>query len=117
MRLPRAAVVAAVAAALAVLTGSCRSRPTSVRDSGPSAPDERDQLLARIRALPDVEPCLADGGAAGVRLVDADLAGEAAGATFSCDNGAASGKVTFFRVGGAWTVSTKQIARRAPVGR
>jgi hypothetical protein len=94
------------------LACACRKQPP-LQLAPPGAPDDRELLLARIRRLDEVEPCLADAGPAGVRLVDAQLAGDAAMATFACANGAASGKVTFFRIAGTWTVSTKEIRRGA----
>jgi hypothetical protein len=113
MGLANAGLRALIGVALALgLSSGCRTRQARP-PTPPPAPSERDALLARIRSLEEVEPCLVDAGAAGVRLVDAELAGDAATATFTCANGAASGKVTFFRVAGTWTVSTKEIARRA----
>jgi hypothetical protein len=78
----------------------------------PSAPGERELLLAKIAALDEVAPCLAGGGPSGLRLVDAELAGDAAHATFDCANHAVRGKVTFFRIAGSWTISTKEITSR-----
>jgi hypothetical protein len=46
-----------------------------------------------------------------VQLVDAEVAGEAARATFACANGALRGTVTFFRVAGVWMISTKELVR------
>lgn len=113
MGLPRhGRLVAALSLGLVASSPACRRGPAPAPPAT-GAPSERDGLLERIRALDEVGPCLVDGGA--VRLVDAELAGEAATATFACANGAASGKVTFFRVGGTWTVSTKElVARSAP---
>jgi hypothetical protein len=103
-----------LAAALLALAGGCRAHPVTPPAPEPAAaPSERELLLARIRSLDEVAPCLADADAAAVRLVDAELAGDAATATFACANGAASGKVTFFRVAGGWKISTKEIAVRA----
>jgi hypothetical protein len=107
----------ALAAGVCALATGCRKHPAP-EPAAPPAPGDRELLLARIVGLDEVAPCLADAGAAGVRLVDAELAGDAATATFACANGAASGKVTFFRVAGTWTISTKDIAapaRRQPV--
>jgi hypothetical protein len=94
---------------VAILASGCRRPEAPAPTAPPAAPGERDGLLALIKGLDEVAPCLADAGAAGVRLVDAELAGDAATATFACANGAASGKVTFFRVAGTWMVSTKEI--------
>jgi hypothetical protein len=96
----------------AALASGCR-RPALLEAAPPPAPGDREQLLARIVRLDEVAPCLTDSGAAGVRLVDAELAGDAAMAFFACANGAASGKVTFFRIAGTWTVSTKEIRSAA----
>jgi hypothetical protein len=95
------------------LACGCRKREPAAPAATPTVSGDRDLLLARIAGLAEVAPCLVDGGAAGVRLVDAEVAGDAATATFACANGAASGKVTFFRVAGTWTISTKDIAARA----
>jgi hypothetical protein len=114
----RRALAALIGAVLAAsLVAGCRPRPATAPAPAPSAqPGEREQLLARIRDLDEVRPCVVDGGADGVRLVEADLAGDAAMVRFTCANGAVSGKVTFFRVAGAWTISTKEIAARARLG-
>jgi hypothetical protein len=92
---------------LAALPFACRRAPAP---QPPAPPDQRGELLQRILALDEVAPCLSDAGAAGVKLVDAELAGEAATATFVCSNGAVRGRVTFFRLGGGWKVSTKEIS-------
>ena len=70
-------------------------------------------LLAKVSALDDFAPCLVDvaAGVAPVRIVDAEVAGEAARATFACANGALGGTVTFFRVAGVWTISTRDLVR------
>ena len=94
---------------VATLASACR-KPGPPEPPPTAPPDDRALLLARITGLDEVAPCLADAGPAGVRLVDAELAGDAAMATFACANGAASGKVTFFRIAGTWKVSTKQIS-------
>jgi hypothetical protein len=94
---------------LLVLAG-CRARPPTPTPA--AAPNERAELLARIQGLDEVAPCLADAGQGAIRIVDAELAGDAATVTFACANGAASGRVTFFRVAGTWTISTKEIAAR-----
>jgi hypothetical protein len=88
---------------------ACRGQRAAPAAAAPSPPSERDELLARIVALDEVAPCLIDAGAPPIRLVDAELAGEAATATFACTNGAARGRVTFFRIAGRWMVSTKAI--------
>jgi hypothetical protein len=113
MALEALAPRALLGAGLLVFALGCREGETTVPAPAPAAPGDREILLARIAALDEVAPCVADGRAPAVRLVDADLAGDAASATFACANGAASGKVTFFRVAGAWTISTKEI-RVAP---
>jgi hypothetical protein len=116
---PRALLGALV---VALLAAGCR-KPEAAPPAAPPAasPSERGLLLERIMGLDEVAPCFGDAGAARVRLVDAELAGDAATATFACENGAASGKVTFFRVAGAWTISTKEIRAAArgaqPAGR
>jgi hypothetical protein len=92
---------------LAALALACRRAPPP---PAPSPPDQRGELLQRILALDEVAPCLAEAGVAGVHLVDAELAGEAATATFACSNGDVRGRVTFFRLGGGWKVSTKEIS-------
>jgi hypothetical protein len=94
---------------LAVCAGACRRAPAP---PPPAPPDQRGELLQRILALDEVAPCLAEVGAAGVHLVDAELAGEVAMAAFVCDNGAVKGRVTFFRIGGGWQVSTKEISKQ-----
>src|SRR5262249_5223628 len=108
---------------IALLSARCR-KPEAAPPAAPPAasPGERGILLERVMGLDEVAPCFGDAGAASVRLVDAEVAGDAATVTFACANGAASGKVTFFRVAGAWTISTKEIrmtARRdaQPAGR
>ena len=95
------------------------SSASGASSSSSAAPSERDVLLARIRSLDEVAPCLVDAGASAVHIVDAELAGDAATVSFACDNGAAAGKVTFFRLDGTWTISTKEIrgTRPAPSGR
>ena len=99
---------------IALLAAGCRKPELAAPAAPPAAsPGERGLLLARVMSLDEVAPCFGDAGAATVRLVDAEIAGDAATATFACANGAASGKVTFFRVAGTWTVSTKEI-RTAP---
>jgi hypothetical protein len=97
---------------VAVIAPGCR-KPTPLEATPPAAPDDRALLLARILGLDEVAPCLTDAGPSGVRLVDAQLAGDAAMAIFACANGAASGKVTFFRIAGTWAVSTKEIRAAA----
>jgi hypothetical protein len=97
---------------LALGLAACRREPVPARAPVPSAPGDRQLLLQKIAALDEVAPCFADAGSALLRLVDAEVAGDAARVTFACVNGAASGKVTFFRLGGAWTISTKEIAAR-----
>jgi len=96
----------------AALASGCR-KPALLEATPPVVPGDRELLLARIVGLAEVGPCLTDTGPAGVHLVDAELAGDAAMATFACANGAASGKVTFFRIAGQWTVSTKEIRTAA----
>jgi hypothetical protein len=91
---------------LAALACACHRAPAPP----PTPPDQRGELLQRILALDEVAPCLAEAGARGVHLVDAELAGEAATATFACASGAVKGRVTFFRLGGGWKVSTKEIS-------
>jgi hypothetical protein len=78
----------------------------------PSAPpiDERAILLQKIANLDELAPCLTEAGPQPLRLIDAEVAGDAARATFACTNGAAKGKVTFFRVAGNWLISTKEIS-------
>ncbi|HEX4405403.1 MAG TPA: hypothetical protein VH560_11280 [Polyangia bacterium] len=105
----------ASALVLAFVALACRPHPLTL--SSPTDPDDRAVLLQRIQALAEVAPCLVDAGGAPIHLVDAQLAGDAAMMRFACANGAASGKVTFFRLAGTWTVSTKDIAvgmRAAP---
>jgi hypothetical protein len=97
----------AVTLGLALVVG-CRDKPPPPSSS---PPDQRGELLQRILALDEVAPCLVEAGAAGVRLVDAELAGEAATASFVCAAAPIRGRVTFFRLGGAWKVSTKEISR------
>jgi hypothetical protein len=97
----------AVTLGLALVCG-CRDRPPP---PAASPPDQRGELLQRILSLDEVAPCLVEAGAAGVRLLDAELAGEAATATFACTAAPLRGRVTFFRLGGAWKVSTKEIFR------
>ena len=92
---------------LALVMLACRPHPLTLSPS--NGPDDREVLLQLIHALREVEPCLVDAGAAPIRVVDAQLAGDVAMMRFACANGAASGKVTFFRLAGAWTVSTKYI--------
>jgi len=97
---------------LVLVDAACRRAPPAATTV--AVPSDRDVLLARIRALDEVAPCLVDGGAAPIVIVDAELAGDAATVTFACANGGAQGKVTFFRIGETWTVSTKEIRARAP---
>jgi hypothetical protein len=98
---------------VALLAVGCRKDEAPPEPPPAASSGDRELLLTRLRGLGEVAPCLADSGPGGVRLVDAEIAGDAATATFACANGAASGKVTFFRVAGAWTISTKEI-RTAP---
>jgi hypothetical protein len=102
------ALVSALSLALVAL--ACRPHPLTLSTS--TDPDDRDVLLQRIHALREVAPCLVDAGAAPIRVVEAQLAGDVALMRFACANGAASGKVTFFRLAGTWTVSTKYIDGR-----
>jgi hypothetical protein len=95
---------------LALVALSCRPHPLTLSSS--TDPDDRAVLLARIRALREVAPCLVDAGAAPILVVEAQLAGDVAMMRFACANGAASGKVTFFRLAGTWTVSTKYLDGR-----
>lgn len=99
----------ALALLVALVATGCRTE--RVAPTAPSGPGEREVLLAKIAALDEVSACAEAGGTKGLRLVDADLAGDAASVTFDCGGGAVHGKVTFFRVGASWTVSTKAITR------
>jgi hypothetical protein len=99
-----------VLATLAGLVGLACHREVPPPLSGPRI-DERAILLQKIASLAELAPCLADAGSEPLRLVDAELAGEAATATFACTNGAAKGRVTFFSVAGNWMISTKEIQR------
>ncbi|HSZ81056.1 MAG TPA: hypothetical protein VLA14_02180 [Polyangia bacterium] len=92
---------------LALVALACRPHPLTLSPS--TGPDDRDVLLELIHGLRDVEPCLVDAGVAPIRVVEARLAGDVAMMRFACANGAAAGKVTFFRLAGTWTVSTKYI--------
>jgi hypothetical protein len=95
---------------LALVALACRPHPLTL---GPSTgPDDRTTLLQLVQAQREVEPCLVDAGAAPIRVVEAQLAGDVAMMRFACANGAASGKVTFFRLAGTWTVSTKYVDGR-----
>ena len=89
------------------LTLACHAHPLTL--SPTDGPDDRDVLLQLVHGLREVEPCLVDAGAAPIRVVEAQLAGDVAMMRFACANGAASGKVTFFRLAGTWTVSTKYL--------
>ncbi|HVU52287.1 MAG TPA: hypothetical protein VHL80_16450 [Polyangia bacterium] len=100
-------------AVVSTTAACCRTHGGPGEAPPPPAPGDRELLLARIVGLDEVAPCLVDAGAAGVRLVDAELAGDAAMATFACANGAAFGKVTFFRIAGTWAISTKEIRAAA----
>ncbi|HTA19722.1 MAG TPA: hypothetical protein VK989_10545 [Polyangia bacterium] len=102
--------VSALGLALASL--ACRPHPLTLSSS--TGPDDRAVLLQRIHGLREVTPCLVDAGAAPLQIVEAQLAGDVAMMRFACANGAASGKVTFFRLAGTWTVSTKDIDVGAP---
>jgi hypothetical protein len=100
----------ALALLAALVVTACRTERAAPPPA--SGPGEREVLLAKIAGLDEVAPCAAAAGTTGLRLVDAELAGEAAGVTFDCGGGAVHGKVTFFRIGGAWTISTKSIESR-----
>jgi hypothetical protein len=104
------ALAPALCMAVSFLVSACRRAPAPLAPKADANPTgQRGELLERILRLPEVEPCLVEAGPSAVRLVEAELAGEAATATFVCSNGAARGRVTFFRVAGQWTVSTKSI--------
>jgi hypothetical protein len=99
------AVVSLLLAAAVVAT-ACHKETLPPPVSG-----EREALLRQIAALPEVAPCLAAAGAGpAIRLTDAELAGEAATASFACTRAPITGQVTFFRIGGGWVVSTKRLS-------
>jgi hypothetical protein len=102
---------------LAVAAAACRRQPApSASPPASSAGAERDALLRQISSLPEVAPCLAGAGAEpAIRLTAAELAGEAASASFACTRAPVAGQVTFFRIGGGWVVSTKQLSGAAAV--
>jgi hypothetical protein len=104
-----------IAALLASSTASCRDSRSATAPvaAARSAGETGAALLAKVSALDDFAPCFVEvaAGVAPVRIVDAEVAGEAARATFACANGALRGTVTFFRVAGAWMVSTKELVR------
>jgi hypothetical protein len=104
----------ALALALLVALAATACRRERAAPPAPSGPGQREVLLAKIAMLDEVADCAASGGPSGLRLVDAELAGEAAMVKFECGGGAVSGKVTFFLLGGTWAISTKEIAHFAP---
>jgi hypothetical protein len=112
----RLSIAFVVAAFFASSTASCRdgrSAPAASPPTARTAGETGAALLAKVSALDDFAPCLIDvaAGVAPVRLVDAEVAGDAARATFACANGALRGTVTFFRVAGVWMISTKELVR------
>ena len=106
----RAFVPLLLAAALGA--AGCRRQPAIPASPEPAgAGTERDALLRQISLLPEVAPCVAGAGAApAIRLTAAELAGEVASASFACTHAPIAGQVTFFRIGGGWVVSTKQLS-------
>jgi hypothetical protein len=112
---PRPVLVAVLVAALAP---ACRERPAPPASTAPSTGGDRELLLAKVAALAELAPCAPRADAApalpALRLVDSELAGDAARITFACANGALRGKVTFFRVAGSWMISTKEISPPPP---
>src|SRR5262245_47645645 len=69
--------------ALTLIALACRTKTAPDR-AAPGASGDREALLRQISLLPEMAPCLVGGGGPGIRLTDAELAGDAATASFAC---------------------------------